>query len=303
MAFRLKPEEAVDEAVRRIVGEQINKALADTVELERHEAVHEVRKRCKRIRGVVRLVRPGFEDTYQRENAAFRDAARALSELRDAEAMLETFDALMASFEGEVDRRSLGHVRRALTLRRQQLAENWDLDARLKDFRTRMLAAKDRVEEWSLAPGGAKAALSGLTKTYRRGRSAMGAAYADPAPERFHEWRKRVKYHRYHCRLLRSPWNRPMKARWKEVKQLSDLLGDEHDLAVFRDILLADRAAFGADRVEVLVGLADRRVQQLRLEAKTLGARVYAEKPKRLRRRLGAYWGAWREEAAATVES
>jgi len=303
MAFRLEPKEAVDEAVRRIVGEQINKALADTVELEHHQAVHEVRKRCKKIRGVIRLVRPGFEDTYQRENAEFREAARALSELRDAEAMLETFDALMTAFEGEVDRRSLGHVRRGLTLGRQELAENWDLDARLVDFRASMLQARDRIEDWSLSPGGAKAALSGLTKTYGRGRSAMDAAYAKPSPERFHEWRKRVKYHRYHCRLLRSLWEQPMKARWKEVKRLSDLLGDEHDLAVFREKLLADRAALGAERVHVLVALADRRAEQLRLAAQHLGARVYAEKPKRLRRRVGAYWEAWREEAREPAAS
>jgi hypothetical protein len=87
-----------------------------------------------------------------------------------------------------------------------------------------------------------------------------------------------------------------MKARWKEVKRLSDLLGDEHDLAVFRARLLARREDFGPGRVEVLVALADRRVDRLRQEADHQGARVYADKPKQLRRRMGVYWDAWSRE-------
>jgi hypothetical protein len=29
----------------------------------------------------------------------------------------------------------------------------------------------------------------------------MGEAYEEPEFERFHEWRKRIKYHRYHTRI------------------------------------------------------------------------------------------------------
>jgi CHAD domain-containing protein len=296
MAFCLQPQESVEAGIRRIVGEQLDAALVAPAQLDHHQAVHEVRKRCKRIRGALRLVRPVFEHDYRRENAAFRDAARPLSLLRDAEAMIETFDALVAAVEGEVDRRSLGYVRRALTLHRQEMANGWDLDTRLEAFCSSMREARERLQKWSLSADGAKAALGGMARTYRRGRFAMAEAYAEPSAAQFHEWRKRVKYHRYHCRLLRSPWERPMKARWKEVKRLSDLLGDEHDLAVFRARLLARREDFGPGRVEVLVALADRRVDRLRQEADHQGARVYADKPKQLRRRMGVYWDAWSRE-------
>ena len=81
----------VAEGLQRIAGEQIGKALAeiDDDKLDRQAAVHQARKRCKKIRGLIRLVRSGFAD-YAVENAIFRDAARTLSFMRDTEAALET---------------------------------------------------------------------------------------------------------------------------------------------------------------------------------------------------------------------
>ena len=71
MAFQILADESVEEAVQRIVREQIDKAIDEINdrELDRHETVHQVRKRCKKIRGLIRLVRPQLEDTYDRENA------------------------------------------------------------------------------------------------------------------------------------------------------------------------------------------------------------------------------------------
>ena len=51
----------------------------------RSAAVHEVRKSLKKIRAALRLVRPVIGDkSYRRENTCFRDAARPLTEVRDA---------------------------------------------------------------------------------------------------------------------------------------------------------------------------------------------------------------------------
>jgi hypothetical protein len=67
MALRLQPQESVEAGIRRIVGEQLDAALVAPAQLDHHQAVHEVRKRCKRIRGALRLVRPVFEHDYRRE--------------------------------------------------------------------------------------------------------------------------------------------------------------------------------------------------------------------------------------------
>lgn len=301
MAYRLLAEESVEEGIKRIVREQIDKAIGEIhdQELDRHQTVHQVRKRCKKIRGALRLVRPEFEETYQFENAWFRDAARKLSPLRDAEAMIETYDQLMERFSDQLETSAFASIRETLILRRQQIAdEQLDLDKRLADFLTDMQEARERLDTWTIPAAGFQAISAGLQKTYRRGRKAMLKAYGGQStPEQFHEWRKRVKYHRYHTRLLRELWKPVMKRFLAEVKALSDLLGDDHDLAVFRRTLMDRPDGFGEQTdVQVLIGLVDRRRAQLQEEARFLGERVYAEKPKQLAQRLERYWRAWQAE-------
>jgi CHAD domain-containing protein len=300
MAFRILADESMAEAVQRIAREQIDKAMDEIndQELDRHEAVHQVRKRCKKLRGLIRLVRPQFEDTYDRENAWYRDAARPLSYVRDAQSILETLDKLMEHFQDQMDRKTFASVRQQLTDRRKQVTEDkGSLDKQLDEFLERMDEGRDRVAAWQLNKKGFKAVQGGLTKTYARGRTAMTQAYRHPSTENFHEWRKRVKYHWYHMRLLRPVWSGPIKTRCDEADVLSDVLGDDHDLSVLRETLMEGDVDFGGEEtIQALLGLITQRQIELRAKAKQLGARLYAEPPKRFVKRLRSYWKAWQSE-------
>ncbi len=208
MPYRLRKQEPVEEAVRRIATEQIGRCLGEIADsdLDRHKTVHQVRKRCKKIRGLIRLVRPSFE-AYQHENGCFRDAARRLSYIRDAQSIIETFDKLVDCFADQIDASAFASIRGQLMERRQQIADDAaGLNRRLDDFRASMDEARRRVEGWSLQRDGFDAVAGGLSKTYGRGRKAMKRAYNSPTSENFHEWRKRTKYHWYHARLLESVW-------------------------------------------------------------------------------------------------
>ena len=304
MAFELKVDESVAEGIRRIVAEQIDKAIGEIVDadLDRHKTVHQVRKRCKKIRGAIRLVRPQMEETYRRENARFRDAARTLSALRDREAMIETYDKLLDSYAEEVSRRGFAPIRRELVRRRREAVDDDKLDRRLARFRSQLEAARQALEEWPIHREGFKGIAPGLAKTYGRGRRAMKRAYGkERTSAGFHEWRKRVKYHRYHSRLLGKLYP-PLMGPWRdEFHTLSDLLGDDHDLAVLRAVLAEAPDAFDKrETVQALVGLIDRQRARLQQDARHLGTRLYAEPPRQLNRRLKAYWQAWhRQERAA----
>ncbi len=73
MSYRLQRSESVIQGVKRIAREQLDKALTDikNEDMDRHEAVHQVRKRFKKIRGLIRLVRPSFEKTYRARMRSF----------------------------------------------------------------------------------------------------------------------------------------------------------------------------------------------------------------------------------------
>lgn len=299
MPYRLRKRESPQEGVRRIAGEQINRAVREIADpgLDRHEAVHQVRKRCKKIRGLIRLVRPDFQ-AYQQENVFFRDAARLLSTVRDAQSVLETFDTLIDCFAGQVDASAFASVREQLTERRQRIADDTaGLARRMEQFRTRMEEARCRAEGWPVRGDGFGAVAGGLRKTYGRGRRAMRKAYRNPTAENFHEWRKRAKYHWYHARLLESIWRPIVSEHGLAASELSDHLGDAHDLAVLRATLMDDPAAFGEDRdVQAILALIEMRRGELRGQARFLGERLFAEKPGSLVRRFARYWDAWHGE-------
>jgi len=300
MSYHFKRSESVTDGVCRIAGEQIDRAIAeiDDGKLDGHETVHQVRKRCKKVRGLIRLVRPIAEQLYQSENTAFRDAAAPLSDIRDAQALLETFDELTQRYAEQLHTERFDAMRRQLMQRRDEIArDEGKLKERLNDFRQQMEQARERVGRWTLDEEEFRAVEAGLEKTYQRGRRAMERAYAKPTPENFHEWRKRVKYHGYHLRLLKPIWKPVLKKQEKGADRLGDLLGDDHDLAVFASTVQADPSSFGEQRdVQAILALLQGRRVELESLARPVGQRLFAEKPSRLADRFGAYWETWRRE-------
>jgi CHAD domain-containing protein len=293
MSYRLEPAEPVEDGIRRCVREQVEEAIAeiDDRDLSRFEAIHQVRKRCKKVRSVVRLVRPEFDD-YRFENAFFRDTARELAGPRDAAVMVDTYDALAGASSGEPAARPLAPLRERLVQRREEVAQDeGDRAEELKKVRVQLHESLERIAGWRLGADGFAAIEAGLLKTYDRGREALALAYDRPNAESFHDWRKRAKYYRYQIRLLRNLWPQVLQALRGEVKALSDLLGEDHDLAVLRQTLLGGPETFGREQdLEPVLCSIDRRSTELRNEARPLGQRIFAEKPKRLGKRLRAYW-------------
>src|SRR6266480_3325979 len=101
-SYRFLEGEAVPEALRRIACGRIDHAvdeLSGTTDSSPADAVHEARKDMKKLRAVVRLARDELGDeVYRRENECFRDAARRLSGVRDADVMLDTLGSLGRPF-------------------------------------------------------------------------------------------------------------------------------------------------------------------------------------------------------------
>jgi len=299
MSYKFKLNENAGDGVRRMAREQIVKALVEIedAQVSRDDTVHSIRKRCKKIRALLRLARgdlDGDSEVYKRENVCFRDAARSLSDLRDAAALLETYDMLVVeTFGKQCNRQRLQNVREELQAHKQNLTgDKAEVDKRIAVCAETFSQALERVDDWPVGEG-FDALAPGLEKTYARGRKAMKQAGKDPSTEAFHEWRKRVKYHRYHVRVLRPVWDDVLNAWRIQLHDLSDDLGDDHDLAEFGDTLSAEHGSFRSNRdVQALLGMADRRRAQLQARAFPQGKRMFVEKPKHMVKRFAAYWSA-----------
>ena len=296
MPYRVRADESVAEEVPRIACEQIDRAVdeATSVDLSAAEAIHKVRKRCKRIRSLLRLVRRQLGDLYAVENAWYREAAAELSDIRDAQVVAKAFDELLCYFNKNSDLNELADIHAYLHGRLD--SQNGDRGVRrgLKRFCDAMVEGRGRIASWPIHDDGFHAVRAGLKRIYSRGRRDMRLATAEPSSDTIHEWRKRVKDHAHHMQLLRSVWMDPMKARRGEAEMLADVLGADHDLAVLRKTLLACPELGGAKALQTVLGLIGRRQVELRAGAAGLGGRLYAEKPEAFTRRIERYWGTWR---------
>ncbi|GAB4144820.1 MAG: CHAD domain-containing protein [Sphingomonadales bacterium] len=299
MAFRLKASDPnATAAVRRIAREQIRAMLAyvDDQACDRHRAVHEVRKRCKKLRALLRLAGPSLACAKDEEHAV-RDAARLLSAMRDAQVLIETLDHVVTGFAGQVDRRHYRRLRVHLLQRRDALAVEADgIDGALSHFRAEVAALAKRVSRWSLDETGFDAFAAGLKRSYRRGRKGLAKARAAPNAATLHDWRKQAKYHQAHAQLLRPIWPALLTSRQRAAAELGDLLGDDHDLAVFQG-LLRDQGAdlVSQAAIDRIGGLIESRHEALARQAWALGERLFAEKPALLVQRWHCYWRAARQ--------
>lgn len=299
MAFRLNRPEPLDRELRRIVRERLENAAGALAQRDGHlhEGVHEARKRFKEIRAVIRLARDSLGVRAKMENAWYRDAGRSLSGLRDAQALIEACDALAKRSEPASDD-LLRVVRKWLQGRLSNREQSMhDIEQQTGTLREALLGARRRVNDWHLQAFDRDALSRGYAGLYRRGQRAYRDTVEAPGDVAFHEWRKRVKDHWYHTRLLAPAWTAPLEARQTELKTLSDLLGDEHDLSVLRDTLLADGGdLLGRGEAQALLARIGRRQGELRTQAQALGARIYAEPADGLRQRILGYLDAWASE-------
>jgi CHAD domain-containing protein len=303
MTYRFETDEAVIAGVQRIAHEQAERALAaldwsDADSDEIIEGVHDCRKRCKKLRGLVRLVRPALgDDRYRAANVAYRDAARALSPHRDAHALLSTFDDLVAANVHQFSGVNAQPVRAELARRADASTSSLDADSD-SVVRARELLGIGRaaIDRWTLSEDEWDAIGPGVAKTYGRGRSALSRVGEAPTTEQFHEWRKRVKYTWYHVRLLRPCAPSILRPEANRLHALSDALGDAHDLAVLREQMEQDPDAFGGmPTVEAVSVIVDGQRVELERRSVAVGRRMHAEPTKRFTRRLGTYWQVWRD--------
>jgi CHAD domain-containing protein len=295
-AYRLRRDEHVPDGMRRISRGQLEAAIEELdgqPNRKLDEAVHSTRKRLKRLRAALRLERAAIGDeTYRRENTIFRDTGRRLSGPRDAAVLIETLDDLTDRFGDELpaeqvrplrDRLAQDHKRAVAKLRLEE-ATLADVSGTLEDAHVRTAARKyDSRGFDALSPG--------LRRIYRRGRRAMQAARQEPSNEHMHEWRKRAKDLWHATQIVRPASPKRMKALAKQAHQLSDLLGDDHDLAVLRERVVKGGVAFEQPSTRTaLLAVIDRRRAELQREALDLGAKVYDRSPKRFVRSIARRW-------------
>jgi CHAD domain-containing protein len=297
--------ERLAEALPRMAVAQVDIALellAPDSRASNAHVVHETRKAIKRLRALLRLLerRLGKEE-YARENDALRELAQRLAGARDAEVMLATLDGLIARHPRALGRRAGVHRLRGRLAGEQRHLEQLALGAPTGRSLAiaELVVVRERIVAWNLPDRpGIQLVERDLKKLYREGQNRHQRALRGKGEEvrAMHEWRKRVKDLRYAAEMLgrrdsrkRRRSDERLRELAKRADALGELLGEDHDLAVFAQRLRAGRQAARQDtwhtgrkaRKALLKAIAKRR-KALRKRALRDGARLYRRSPKRL---------------------
>lgn len=292
MAFAFKKTSDVPAQVRAIALEQIDGALGV---IERggnfDETVHSVRRSCKKVRGLLRLVRPCF-DAYADENQAIRAVAEGLSVARDAAVMIDSFDALVG-FGGERVAGDAGtavqSLRLKLAARETHLRRQMGEDELLHTARERLEAVRKRAKAWTFDARGFDLLAPGLDKTYAKFRKGLAKIDKQPSDTLVHEWRKATKYHWYHVRLLKPTAPLVLGPLATGLDKLGDVLGDHNNFAVLSDWIRT--ATLGDEPTgDLLLALAMDRKADLLAEALAMGCQFAVERPSTVLTRFEHYW-------------
>ena len=283
MSYRLENGRKLVRSLATAVNRQLTAAIRQvlTAGPGNPEAVHQVRMHLKKTRAALRLVRSALGERSAALSGALRDIARRLSAGRDEEILLDTFERLTAALPqaGQAGQAGLAGVREWLAQRR---AAAMQIDPA---ERTQWLLALVRLQaalhHWPAACGAAVA--DGWLASFKRARQCWRALAQHRDPERVHEWRKRVKTHWYHSRLLRAHAPPGSRRRRRQLRKLSVLLGDFHDLAVLCDQMALRPEAFGTpDQVAEFARLAAAEQSRLVDLALALGQELFDRKAPRL---------------------
>jgi CHAD domain-containing protein len=314
--FRLHPGEPLGPGLKRLGVEVIDEAIRVFYDGDVlfGEAVHIARKSTKKVRSLLRLVRFEIgEQVYRFENEWMRDTSRLLSAVRSSAVLVNAAQDIRDMYSPLLADGTFDQVLERLAVNRDRIEERVMEDPEITPRVVWNLErARGRYESWPADPEARPVYGIGLRNDYRaigpglkaihaRGRRQMVAAYQGPSAESFHRWRKRVRYLERQMEILTPLWPEVMIGMAMTLDRVSELLGQDHDLAELLQAL-ADRPDLCPNPLEraLITALAEQRRSDLQTAARILGRRMYAESPSAFTARLGAYWESM--ELARTTE-
>lgn len=200
--------------------------------------------------------------------------------------LLETLGALADRYPDEAPPERFARFKRTLVgqhgAAQRRLHEGAAMDEVLGELRR----ACARVGDWQLEREGLGALAPGFKRIYRGGRRANLTAREEPSTENLHELRKRAKYLWYAAQIVRVAAPKKMKRIARRAHELSNLIGEDHDLALLAQRANERRDLFADGTAHEVAALTERRRAELRRDALALAQRLFGIKPHKVVRPL-----------------
>ena len=299
MAYRIKRKERVGRGIRRILREQLGRAVETARDrgAEQEERVHDVRTRLKRSRAALKLIGARLGRPAKKTDRRLRDQGRRLARPRDIIVQAHTFRILGTRLSRELPAGLLERLRDAGEQLRRKLDEK-SVEKELRRTARSLGRVRRRLKKVPVKRG-KRAIGDGITRTYRQARRALAKVQSDPTAEHFHEWRKQVKLLSNELKIVGRAVPELATRYLDKVEKLGEILGQIHDLDVAAATTERHPRWFGSDAdCEAVRGLVAEHRVALEREAFALAAGVFAGRPRDVRELVEMGWKVWRSGEA-----
>jgi CHAD domain-containing protein len=288
MSYRIDFDHSLECELRRIAGKQVAAAINLLKDQPKgpHEAVHDARKRLKRVRALYRLIKSHAKDFVDRENQRLTDTADELASLRDVAAVVEAAHYLQSKTVSKAEHQSLQRITRTLEAERDRLyGDTRKMEATIAAAISALEDAKDACSGLKLPSERKREAeclASGWQKIDSKARQVLETCVETTESAPFHELRKRSQDRWLQATVLHDLWPAALSAIRNEAKALVDLLGHEHDLAVLSGKIAttADFRNSDEDKEVALLAIVRER-QALQRACRDAAKQLFDRKPKR----------------------
>ncbi|MBV9873096.1 MAG: CHAD domain-containing protein [Verrucomicrobia bacterium] len=284
----LRRHETLRRALLRNADALIDSVTDDSVRSRnQHQPIHRIRTTIKRLRALLRLIRPAVGTVFfDRENERLRTAARLLSFARDSEVARDTLKALPVS--DEFDRRALQAVLPVLEKRVERAKAK---EPHITEVKQRLEQTRRSFQQLKFRGTDEEIIETGIRRVYRQGRRRMKTAIQTGKDSAYHRWRIRTKNLYYELQFLEPVWPKQLHRMISRLSKLQDRIGLDHDLIVLRAELEKTPEAFGGrEAVQDIVSCIDRQTRKLRIAAEPLGRKIWRQKPRHFSQSLGRHW-------------
>ena len=295
------PERWLFQSSIDLVDEALSLAHSNLADSE--DAVHRIRVILKILRSRQQLIRPFVHpNSYRSANQRIKSAADELAGRRDGDVLLKTYAKLLKKTSGKKTTKSMKALLPFLEEVKETSLE--PIDWKTVKKRLDAEAAFWKRQSTNKAFEAESPIIRGLRLTYSKARKRFKKSYAEEDLYLFHDWRKWTKYVLFQLHFLESMGCEKLKKRIQALTKLSKLLGNHHDLHVYRQhIHQVSAKDFSSDQL----ARCDVRIRQnekaLENQCKVFARVGFKEKPSQFEAIIRKNWKSTYQLAKAANQS
>lgn len=262
----------------QIIGNRIIQAISHQAEkasyfcaaenIASNQKVHELRRGFKRLRALLRFFKEIPDSPAVQLNEDIRNFGKLLAPLRESAVNLDLFDKVISSNK-HLPEKKIRNARELLIQKNKFLVERGFLENNLNNtIRTFFDGFDDILTKGNSEFPGRIQFFHEVSQSYLKSISFYQKLPTNPHAEEWHKLRKKLKRLWYQLDFLKFLHPRFIKLKTDQLNKITDQLGDDHDLHVFAEDLLAESYGFDDEELRILSNQIEhlRELNQLKLQ-------------------------------------